>query len=150
MGIFFHSRWKKFCRNQDGAATVEFSLLALTFVFIIGIIVDFGHFFYLQQILTNASREGARYGCLYKSNGTHATAGEIQTYIQQKYGPSLGYSSGAGPGVNVQGAGGATLSDLTVTVTGTKNWFFLNSFINQLANSNYLKNPSIATTMKLE
>jgi Flp pilus assembly protein TadG len=148
VSIFFHSRGKRFCRNQDGLATAEFSLLALTFLFIIGIIVDFGHYCYLRQVVTTASREGARYGSLYAA--PRITATQIQTYVRQKYGPSLGYSDCSGPTVSVVGAGGASGTDLTVTVTGTKNWFFLDSIISRLTNANSLHHPAAATVMKLE
>jgi Flp pilus assembly protein TadG len=145
---FFHSRGKKFCRNQDGAAAVEFSLLAIVFIFIIGIIIDFGHYFYLREVLTTASQEGARYGALY---GTpRATAAQIQTFVRQKYGPSLGYSNASGPSVAVQGAGGSSGNDLTVTVTGAKNWFFLDSLIGLLSTASSFRTPSVGTTMKLE
>jgi Flp pilus assembly protein TadG len=148
MLTFFRTPWKKFCRDEKGVAAVEFALMTLTLVFIIGIIMDFGHYFYLRQVVTQASREGARFGSLY--GDPRATTAEIQTFVQQKYGPSLGYSSGSGPSVNVQGAGGVSETDITVTVIGTKSWFFLDSFISLLGNPGAFRSPAGSTTMKLE
>lgn len=50
-------RWR---RGERGAAAVEFALLLPFLLLIIGAIVDFGRFFYAQNITVNAAREGAR------------------------------------------------------------------------------------------
>lgn len=47
-------------RTRRGAAVVEFAIIApLIFLFVFGII-EFGRLVMVQQVLTNASREGAR------------------------------------------------------------------------------------------
>jgi Flp pilus assembly pilin Flp len=63
-----HDKLEKFrrpCRkDRRGAALVEFALIApLLFLFVFGII-EFGRAVMVQQIITNASREGARLGVL--------------------------------------------------------------------------------------
>ena len=52
---------KKFFKCQRGAAAVEFAIvLPLLLVFVFGII-EFGFLLYDKAVITNASREGARY-----------------------------------------------------------------------------------------
>lgn len=148
MNTFFRSHLKRFYKDQQGVAAVEFSLMALTFIFIIGIIMDFGHYLYLRQVLTNASREGARIGSVYSN--PRVTATEIQTFIQQKYGPIVGAGANNPLRVNAAGAGGAPGQDLTVTVTGDKNWFFLDFFIGRLAGADNFRHPNGVTVMRLE
>jgi Flp pilus assembly protein TadG len=140
--------WKIFYRRQEGAVTVEFGLVITLLMLILGGVIDFGHYLYLRQVATNASREGARYGSVYAQ--PRVTTSQIQSYIQQKYGPSLGYSEGSGPTVTVTGAGGASGNDLTVTVTGSKNWFFLDCLISEGSNAAALQKPNGVTVMKLE
>lgn len=45
---------------ERGAAAVEFALLLPVLFLVIAAIVDFGRFFYTQNVTVNAAREGAR------------------------------------------------------------------------------------------
>lgn len=57
-------RIRRFGTDSDGAAMVEFAIIApLLFALIFGII-DFGRVFFLYNNLTNAAREGARLGAV--------------------------------------------------------------------------------------
>lgn len=51
-------------RNRRGAAAVEFAMVAPIFFLMIFGMIEFGRMVMVQQILTNASREGARLGVL--------------------------------------------------------------------------------------
>jgi Flp pilus assembly protein TadG len=63
-------------RRRCGATLVEFAIVApLLFLLILGI-VEFGRAVMVQQILTNAAREGARRGILEQS-----TAPDVQTAV---------------------------------------------------------------------
>jgi Flp pilus assembly protein TadG len=148
MDFNFPNRLLIFIRQKKGAVAVEFAFVITLLMLIVGGVIDFGHYLYLRQVATNASREGARYGSLYTT--PRVTAAQIQSYIQQRYGPSLGYSAGTGPTVTATGAGGASGTDLTVTVTGSKQWFLLDSLISSNANANALRHPAGVTVMKLE
>ena len=55
------STYKK-SRDQRGATTVEFAIVAMLFFLLLFGIIDFGLLFFNQQVITNAAREGARYG----------------------------------------------------------------------------------------
>src|SRR5687767_1529350 len=55
-------------RRQRGAAAVEFALvLPLLMALVLGAI-DFGYYFFVDQIVTNAAREGARAGTLHEED----------------------------------------------------------------------------------
>lgn len=58
---------KKFIKSTLGGSMVEFALIApLLFVLLFGII-EFGFYLYNWQVLTNATREGARRGIVQDS-----------------------------------------------------------------------------------
>lgn len=51
-------------RNRHGAAAVEFALVAPLFFFLVFGMIEVGRAIMVQQVLTNASREGARFAAL--------------------------------------------------------------------------------------
>ncbi len=51
-------------RNRRGAAVVEFAVVAPVFFLLVFGMIEFGRAIMVQQILTNASREGARVAVL--------------------------------------------------------------------------------------
>ena len=55
-------------RQSKGAVAVEFALIATVFFLLVAGVIDFGHAYYMKQTITNASREGARYGVTYARN----------------------------------------------------------------------------------
>src|SRR5690606_472052 len=58
-------RFRQMCRkNRRGAAVVEFALISPLFFLLILGMVEYGRLVMVQQILTNASREGARMAVL--------------------------------------------------------------------------------------
>lgn len=54
-------------RSEEGNSLVEFSLVALVFVFLMFAVFDFGHLFFVEMDVQNALQEAARYG----STGNH-------------------------------------------------------------------------------
>ncbi len=128
--------WRTWRQNQAGAVAVEFALVITLLVLLFGAAIDFGHYFYLKSLANNASREGARMGIVYNNRPGET---DIKNYIQQRYGDFLQ--------VQVSNAGGTSGTDLTVTVSCPKQWFFLGPFI---GSSQALHNPSGSTTMRLE
>ena len=69
------------CR-QRGQALVEFALGALLLFLIVFGVVDFGRVIYAYSAVSNAAREGARYGAVHPSDTGLAQA--IQTVAQGK------------------------------------------------------------------
>ena len=56
---------RRIIRPCGGQTLVEFALISLTLITIIMAIVDFGRLAFFYSTLTNASREGARYGVIF-------------------------------------------------------------------------------------
>ena len=67
----------RICRKyRRGAAVVEFAFVAPLFVMLVFGMVEFGRLVMVQQLLTNASREGARLGVLSDTTST-----DVQTKV---------------------------------------------------------------------
>ncbi len=98
-------------RKQRGAAAVEFAIVApLMFLVVFGTI-EFGRAVMVQQVLTNASREGARRAILES-----ATAVEVTTLVNDYL--TSGSVSGATVAVSPTPFTTAGLGDpITVTVS---------------------------------
>ncbi len=74
---------------ERGAAAVEFALLLPLLLLILLGTIDWGYFFFIEQLVTNASREGARAGSLTPfsagSPSADATAASNATTAAQSY-----------------------------------------------------------------
>ena len=72
---------EKLCRlcrkNRRGAAAVEFAVVAPLFFLMVFGMIEFGRMIMVQQVITNASREGARMAVL-----DGATTDTVQTAVQ--------------------------------------------------------------------
>ena len=67
----------RLCRkNRRGAAVVEFAFVAPLFVMLVFGMIEFGRVVMVQQLLTNATREGARVGVL-----NDATIDEVKSRV---------------------------------------------------------------------
>ncbi len=140
-------------RRTEGAAAVEMAVVTMVLTLLFGGIIDLGHAWYLQQVVTNASREGARYGITYKTNssGQRIPPTSLSPTIQSVI---INYLSQAGlgftPTVTISGAGAGTGTqgaDLEVKVTTTKSWFILSGLIPSLGPTKQLM---ATTVMKCE
>ena len=127
-----------FLGRTKGAVAVEFAIIGTLFLLLIAGVLDFGHAWYMKQAITNASREGARYGITYQTNTSgvriapSALNPSIQSYIQTKYLTNAMLPSDANPTVTLGGPGyttGTKGAGLEVTVAATKTWFLVSSFI---------------------
>ena len=63
-------------RNRRGAAVVEFAVVSPVFFLLVFGMIEYGRLVMVQQLLTNAAREGARVGVLDDS-----TAGDVTTAV---------------------------------------------------------------------
>ena len=153
-------------RGQEGAAAVEFAfILPILLLFAAGII-DFGHYWYIGHVLSDASREGARYGTRYVTH-FDPTKGTVRT-LPKDLVPTISnhvllsananYASSLpttpSPTVTPSGAGytstdPTTLAgkDLIITVSATKTWWVLGSLIPTLGATKLLR---VNTTMTCE
>lgn len=70
-------------RNRQGAAAVEFAIVAPVFFLMVFGMIEFGRALMVQQVLTNASREGARVGVLDSTTPTRTQVIDtVNTYLQ--------------------------------------------------------------------
>jgi Flp pilus assembly protein TadG len=138
--------------HTDGAVTVEFAIVISALLLIIAGILDFGHAWYMQQVITNASREGARYGITYRTDTTgvrlapSALSPSISSYLTTTYKLNTTLPADAHPIITLGGTGlgtGARGSTLEVTVTATKTWFIVSSFIPGLGNTKTLRASTV-------
>ncbi len=158
-----------FLRRQQGASALELALILPVFLLIVFGILDFGHAWYMKQMISNASREGARYGTRYQTNSSGARilpknlTPSIENYVKNSsadnggnggFGLSSLLPSDANPTVTPTGPGSTEFNpdnllndDLTVTVTATKNWLVIGNFISTLGTS---KTITVTTTMRCE
>jgi hypothetical protein len=72
-------------RAQGGAAMVEFAIVLTVLAALLLGIIEFSLLLYNKAMITNASREGARLGIVYRPVGglTHPPCGEIGTRAEQ-------------------------------------------------------------------
>ena len=68
-------------RDQKGATTVEFAFVAILFVLLFLGIIDFGLLLYNQQVITNAGREGARYGIVARPEDYKISDADIEAKV---------------------------------------------------------------------
>jgi Flp pilus assembly protein TadG len=121
-------------RNERGAAAVEFAIVLPLLLFVVFGIIEFSIIFYDKAMITNASREGARAGIVYRpGDPPRLTEQEIKdvvdTYLQTHL-ISFGGTSSAT--VTAPAAGSATGTPLTVTVDYTYNFLLLPNFMDSL------------------
>lgn len=73
-------RGRRMLGDEHGGSLVEFAIvMPLLFILLFGII-DFGILLYNQAVITNASREGARYGIVSRS--PRRTDEEISSFVR--------------------------------------------------------------------
>ena len=132
---------KRGLRTERGSVAVEFAILVPIFLMLVFGIVDFGHAWYMTQMVTNASREGARYGVRYCGSTANALNPSISSYVlntsaengnkgglglkNQLQGDNPTVPTPTGPGYTNATPG----NPLYVTVTATKTWWVVNKFV---------------------
>jgi Flp pilus assembly protein TadG len=153
-------------RCQKGAAAVEFAVVFPILLLLVAGIMDFGHYWYIGHVLSDASREGARYGSRYVTH-FDPTKGTVRT-LPQNLIPTISdhvllsaYANYANrlpttpsPTVTPSGAGYTNTNptavagkDLIITVSATKTWWVLGSLIPTLGSTKLL---TVNTTMTCE
>jgi len=124
-------------QNDRGAVATEFALLLPIFLTILIGIIEFGMIMYGREIVTNATREGARAGIT--PGPPKLSTGTITT-ISNNYLTSTGVNP-AHVTFTAVGAGGA--NPATLTVTATYSYFFLIPYIPAMTG---IPNPLIINT----
>ena len=145
-------RIRCFGRHTTGAATVEFALVVSALLLLFAGILDFGHAWYMRQVITNASREGARYGIIYRTdtNGNRITPSAvsptISSYLLTTYKLPTLLPADASPNITVSGTGYTSTQKgdpLEVKVTAKKTWFIVSNLIPGLGKQITLKASTV-------
>jgi Flp pilus assembly protein TadG len=112
-------------RREDGIAALEFALVIPILLLLVVGGMDFGHMLYIDHLITNASREGARYAAKYTDPPVDPTSSAISTYVKT----TLNYNSFNLDSLVVSGSYAGTTPNrvATVTVTADKHWWILGS-----------------------
>ncbi|MCK9378389.1 MAG: pilus assembly protein [Syntrophobacterales bacterium] len=164
----FGSDAKRGLRGEHGAIAVEFAIILPVLLLLVFGIVDLGHAWYMKHLMSDASREGARYASRYWTVGTTRILPKdltpsVTNYVlltsaenssQGGWGLTRLLPSDANPQVTPGGPGATWTNattvagkDLIVTITATKTWFVLGKLIPTLGSSKIL---SVTTTMTCE
>jgi Flp pilus assembly protein TadG len=120
-------RFLRLGRGQEGVAVVEFALILLPLLLLLGGALDFGHFYYLRHVITSASREGARYAAMYTTTTIDPTSSDISNYVKLPDGAN--YNSLSLDNLIISGSyvGASPNKIVTVTVQADKHWWILGS-----------------------
>lgn len=137
--------------SQAGQSLVEFALVLPLLIILTFGIIEFGILIYDQQILTNASREGARAGIVASETrlpptGTPSIDSVVQAYCAQHL---VTFGTRTPPVTTVTGYSAAAVfgSDLRVQVDYQYSFLIIPNFITSIARISTLQ---AVTVMKYE
>ena len=132
---------RRFSKGNEGVALVELAVVLNVFLLLVLGTVEFGYLYYMKHVITNASREGARYGVVWRAraDGSRMPPKELNPSIVTVTNNYLTKVLPTGTyNVTVTNNTGYTTGgkgqDLIVTVTGHKNWSALGGFIPKVKN----------------
>jgi len=116
-------------RGQEGSAAVEFALILPILMLLSVGALDLGHMYYVDHLITNASREGARYAAKYTGSAAEPTSAQISNYVRLPSG--LNYDGFSLDSLAVSATYTGTFPNriATVMVTADKNWWVLGSLL---------------------
>jgi len=138
-------------RRQDGAAALEFALCLIPLLLIVGGILDYGESWYMQSVLTTASREGARYATRYKTDpvtGQRLLPNNLNPTVEAWVNTNFNGLLPADTSLSVTPGGsgyitGTTGEPVSVTAAAQKRWFVLNHFVPTLTNPQPLASTTV-------
>jgi Flp pilus assembly protein TadG len=162
--------WLRLFHQERGSVAVEFAVVFLVFLLLVFGIVDFGHAWYMDHMMSNASREGARYGTrFYTITGTETRklpqnlTPSIADYVKNDSAENGGNGGvglvhllpedsnvqviPSGPGLTMTDPTQVAGKDLKVTITARKTWFVIGSLVPGLGS---YKDITVSTTMRCE
>lgn len=122
-------------KRQNGSAAVEFAIILPILIVLLFGIVEFGLILYNKAVVTNASREGARYGIVFRTPGTEKTCSDITgiiTYYTAGKLVTFGTAADVGIVYDPSSCAPAAGSELTVTVSYQYDYLLLPGFVGGL------------------
>ncbi len=116
-------------RCQKGVAAVEFAIILPVLMMIVLGIIEFGLLMYDKQVITNASREGARAGIVVRK--PQLTDLQVQDVVNDYISTNLVSfgSTPTSPVITINRTGMDFGDDLTVTVTYNYDFLVLPDFV---------------------
>jgi hypothetical protein len=151
---------KRGIRGDRGGVTVEFAIIFPILMILAFGIIDFGHAWYMRHLMSDASREGARYATRYVTDASghrilpKNLSPTVTDYVLTTWGLTGRLPPDASPVVTPTGAAATEANasilageDYIVTITATKTWFVLSSLLPGLGPNTTL---SVTTTMTCE
>jgi Flp pilus assembly protein TadG len=114
-------------RDDRGVSSVEFALVLPLLLMCLFGVIELGLAWYTKQVITNASREGARAGIVYTE--PKLSQSEIQNVVQT-YLNNAGFTQPVT--ITVSGAGGDSGEALTVTVNHDYQFNVLPGFVSSM------------------
>ena len=137
--------------SEKGIAAIEFALVLPVLIMLVFGIIEFSLLLYDKQVITNASREGARFGIVLldpDNPGERRSDGEITSVVNTYCSTYLiSFGSPSPPTTSITRAGTGFGDDLTVSVAYKYNFLLLPNFVAGLAGG---KNLNATTVMKME
>ena len=120
-----HRLFKIFSRCE-GAVVVEFAIILPVLMLLLLGAMDMAHMYYIEHIITNGSREGARYASKYTWPNPEPTSTAVSNYIKLPA-PGLNYNAFNFDTLTVSATYAGSFPDriATVTVTAKKQWWVL-------------------------
>jgi Flp pilus assembly protein TadG len=111
--------------GQEGSAAVEFAIVLPVLLLLLLGALDMGHMYYIDHLITNASREGARYAAKYTGTTAVPTSDQISNYVKLPAGLDYNAFNLDNLTVTASYAGSFPNNIATVTVTAQKHWWVL-------------------------
>jgi hypothetical protein len=162
MRFGFESKTKRGIRAEHGSIAVEFAIIFPILTLLVFGVIDFGHAWYMRHLMSDASREGVRYGTRYQTVTGSSNSRllprnltpSVTDYVLNTWGLKNRLPADADPHVLPSGPAATETNasilageDYIVTITATKTWFVLGSLIPGFGDSKIL---SVTTTMTCE
>ncbi len=133
-------------RGEAGASAVEFAIILPILVLLIFGIIEFSVALYDKAMITNASREGARAGIIYRVPSV--TDGEITNVVNSYLGSSLiTFGAPVAANTTVTRIGYNPGDELKVTVNYNYTFLIIPSFVTSLGGG---INMAAETVMRME
>jgi len=133
-------------RGETGASAVEFAIILPVLLLLVFGIIEFSVALYDKAMITNASREGARAGIVFRVPSV--TDGEITNVVDTYLGSSLiTFGTAAAASTTVTRGGYNPGDELKVTVDYTYTFLIIPSFVTSLSGGILMK---AETVMRME
>ena len=141
-------------KRQEGASAVEFAIILPLLLILVFGIIEFSILFYDKAMITNASREGARVGIVYRyqdGGPNHPDDAEIvATVAQYVQNHLISFDSGDVVTTTITRPGDSPGDSLTVTVNYDYTFLVFDSLLSLVGGSLDGISLGAVTVMRLE